>query len=268
MYHPSLVPRKTKSVINNAIPKDTNIEPPNPKPKPTPHKTSYWEYGNRAIKISNFDHKMKKNITILNNIDILFNEFINTNIQSSYTKLSASNITHKLKSGTITSSNKQVYVILPNNKHKYKIIDISFTTISKINITDKDLHKNNIPNFVSALKHKDNTYHVSKIIRLLQIPKYTITENNYNKNNTHHKIATSSYTHITELIKTNSKDKILKSTPKTAFYIKLYNDGSSKAFVINNNKIHYIAININTEQSYINTRTYTLELTNHRITKY
>ena len=233
----------------------------------------YWEYGNTGLKINNFKQKMSNNLSIMNNIDKLFNEYIDTILANDYSKLfnQNSNIKFKLKSGVIKSIKGQVEASLnyKNIIKTYNVIEAGFITISDLNISEKDLKLNSIPNLNSVLTHKDNILHIIKIVNLLKLNnKMKLQSNLSNKNLSLENIYQNANSYIDKLIKKNKKKYILKSDKNTGIYIKVYND-YSKAFYINqsNNIIYYLTTNINFVSLSLNVRFYSFNIKKGKIIK-
>ena len=142
-------------------------------------------------------------------------------------------------------------------------------TILNVKITDKELKKNSIPNLDSILAHKENIYHITKIINLLNFnKKMTIKSNLSNNKTTFENIFLNANSYVDDLVKKDKKKYILKSNSRSGFYIKIYND-HAKGFVIDdiNNTIYYIASNINLKSESINVRYYAFNVTHGKIIK-
>jgi len=146
-------------------------------------KHAYWQYGNRGFKIKNFNKKMSRNLAIMYYVDRVFCEFVETSFNNSYKSLfkSSSNLEYQLKSGTITTVDKVVRVSLNKNKINdcfFTVLNAGYTTISDVNITEKDLLKNKVPSFASVVEHIDNIAHVSKLARIFSLAlKFTVNNN-------------------------------------------------------------------------------------------
>jgi hypothetical protein len=231
----------------------------------------YWEYGNTGLKITNFNKKMSRNLTIMNYIDILFSEYIDMDLTDSYQKLfsSSTNKNYNLKTGLITAKNGIVTAKLtqPKLTGTYNIIEAGFINISDIKLSEKDLKQNSIPNLEQILTHKENIYHITKIIKLFKLKKLmTIKSNISIKNNSFEQMTQNANDFFNELIKNDKKNKILKSNKNSGLYIKIYNS-HAKGFIIDgiNDIIYYIAVNINFKIGNINLRYYALNIKNGRI---
>lgn len=233
----------------------------------------YWEYGNTGLKMKQFKPIMSRNLAIMYYIDRLFNEYIDGILSNDYSKLFSpnSNVKFNLGTGTIKSNKGKVIAILNHKKIKgtFDVLEAGFFTISDIQIKDKELKNNLIPNLESILAHKDNIYHISKIIKLLSFHnRMTIKSNLSNKNTTIETIGLNAESYLNDLIKKNKKKNILKSNKNSGFYIKIYND-HGKGFIIDNlnNLIYYIAANINFKSQTINVRYYSFNLEKGMIKK-
>ena len=233
----------------------------------------YWTCGNRGIKIENFNSVMSKNLSIMFIVDKIFNEYIDSVLTNSYSKLfhKETNTKIELQSGFIESNFGKVSATIKDKfSGKYNVLEASFVTINNIKLTDKDLKNNSIPNLQSLLSHADNNYHTSKILKLLNFDdKINLIENLSNKNNNFNLFSKNANQYITELVEKGNKKKIFKSNKYTGFYIKIYNN-NAKAFFIDekNNLIYYIASSINFATSSINIRYYTFETKNCKIIKH
>jgi len=233
----------------------------------------YWTCGNRGIKIENFNSIMSKNLSIMLIVDKIFNEYIDSVLTNSYSKLfdKETNTKIELQSGFIESNFGKVSAIIKDKfSNKYNVLEASFVTINNIKLTDKDLKNNSIPKLQSLLSHTDNNYHTSKILKLLSFnDKINLIENLSNKNNNFNLFNKNANQYIGDLVEKGNKKKIFKSNKYTGFYIKIYNN-NAKAFFIDekNNLIYYIASNINFTTSSINIRYYTFETKNCKIIKH
>jgi len=233
----------------------------------------YWTCGNRGIKIENFNSIMSKNLSIMFIVDNIFNEYIDSVLSNSYSKLfdKETNTKIELNSGFIESNFGKVSATIKDKfSGKYNILEASFVTLNNIKLTDKDLKNNSIPNLQSLLSHTDNNYHTSKILKLFSFnDKINLIENLSNKNNNFNLFNKNANQYISELVEKGNKKKIFKSNKCTGFYIKIYNN-NAKAFFIDekNNLIYYIASNINFTASSINIRYYTFETKNCKIIKH
>ena len=206
-------------------------------------------------------------------IDRLFNEYIDTILTNTYSKLysSNSNSTYKLKTGSIKSYKGKVSATISHKKLNgtFNVLEAGFMTISNIKLTDKDLKKNSIPNLDSVLSHKDNIYHITKIIKLFNLHKnMTVKSNLSNKNMNLENITSGANSYVADLVKKNEKKRILRSNKHSGFYIKMYNN-YGKGFIIDSvhNIIYYIAANINFKSSSINLRYYAFEIIGGKINK-
>ena len=233
----------------------------------------YWEYGNTGLKIREFKKKMSRNLAIMYYVDRLFNEYIDTILTNSYSKLysPSANYDYKLKTGNIKAYKGNVTANITHKKlnGKFNILEAGFMSISDIKITDKDLKNNSIPNLDSIIEHKDNIYHVTKMIKIFNLyNKMTIKSNLSNKNMILENIASDANSYVDELVKNNKKNKILRSSKNSGFYIKMYNN-HGKGFIIDsvNNIIYYIAVNINFKSLNINLRYYAFEIIKGKINK-
>jgi hypothetical protein len=233
----------------------------------------YWQFGNSGLKIKKFKEKMSRNLSIMYYIDRLFNEYIDTILTNNYAKLfnNKSNTKYTLKSGIINAINGNVTATIKHNKLNgtFKVLDAGFVSLSNINIKQKELKKNSIPDFNSLISHKDNIYHITKIIKIFSLinkmsVKSNISNNYFDFNN----ITSSANNYIDDLIIKNKKNKILKANKNSAFYIKIYND-RGKGFIIDekNNIIYYISSNINFRNMTINLRYYAFEIFHGKIKK-
>ena len=245
----------------------------NPVPEVLSETKFYWEYGNTGLKIKEFKQKMSRNLAIMYYIDKLFNEYIDTVLSNNYSKLFSSNSSVKfnLKTGTIKSNKGKVSAILAHKKitGNFDVLEADFFTISDIKLTDKELKQNSIPNLDSILAHKDNIYHIAKIIKLLNFHnRMTVKSNLSNKSTTLENVALNSDSYVNDLVKKDKKKHILKSNKYSGFYIKIYND-HGKGFIIDdaNNIIYYIAANINFKSKSINVRYYAFSITKGKINK-
>lgn len=226
----------------------------------------YWEYGNTGLKIKEFKKKMKRNLSIMYYIDRLFNEYVDSILTNSYSKLFApnSNSDYKLKTGNIKGSNGKVTATILHKKlsGNFNVLEAGFITLSDLDIADRDLKRNSIPNLDSILKHTDNIYHIAKIIKIFNLhEKMTIKSNLSNNNMNLENISLGANSYLDDLIKKDKKKKILKSNKRSGFYIKMYNN-NGKGFIIDesHNTIYYIAVNINFDSGSINLRYYAFEI--------
>lgn len=233
----------------------------------------YWEYGNTGLKIREFKKKMSRNLSIMYYVDRLFNEYIETILTNSYSKLynPSTNSNYKLKSGNIKAYKGKVTATITHKKltGSFNVLEAGFMTITDVKLTDKDLKKNSIPNLDSILGHKDNIYHITKIIKLFNLhKKMTVKSNLSNKNMSLENITSTANSYVDTLIKKDKKKKILRSDKNSGFYIKMYNN-HGKGFIIDsvNNIIYYIAVNINFKSSNINLRYYAFEIIKGKINK-
>jgi len=233
----------------------------------------YWEYGNTGLKIKEFKKKMSRNLSIMYYVDRLFNEYIDTILTNTYSKLysSSSNSNYKLKTGNIKSYRGKVSATISHKKLNgtFNVLEAGFMTISDIKLTDKDLKNNSIPNLDSILSHKDNIYHITKIIKLFNLhTKMTVKSNLSNKNMNLENITSTANSYVTDLVKNKKKKRILRATRHSGFYIKMYNN-HGKGFIIDSahNIIYYIAVNINFKSSSINLRYYAFEIIDGKINK-
>lgn len=233
----------------------------------------YWQYGNSGLKIINFNKLMSRNLSIMFYIDKLFIEYLTLNNSNNYDNLFNNNTNKKyeLNTGTINSSNGNVSVYINHEKlkGKFNVLSANFISFSNIEITQKELKKNSIPNLNSLLKHKENLFHIAKIIKILSLTnkikiKYNLSNTNVNIND----ISKNANNYLEKLITNNNKNKILKSNKHSAFYIKIYND-KGKSFYIDEKKniIHYMATDINFDNYTVNLRYYTFNILNGKIEK-
>jgi hypothetical protein len=231
----------------------------------------YWQYGNSGLKIINFKRLMSKNLSIMYHIDNLFLEYKSINNLNNYNDLfnKKTNKKYELKKGSIKTSNGDVSVNINHEKikGKFKVLSAEYITLSDIEITQKELKKKSIPNLNSLLKHKDNIFHITKIMKTLTLTKKmrikydSINHNTTNHNTNINDISKNANEYLENLIKNNNKNKILKSNKYSAFYIKIFND-KGKSFYIDEKKniIHYIATDINFNNYSINLRYYTFNI--------
>lgn len=233
----------------------------------------YWEYGNTGLKIIDFNKKMARNLAIMNYIDQLFNEYNNSNLNNNYQKLFSSSINanYDLNTGKININNGVVNVNLKHSKltGTYNILEAGIINFSDINLTEKDLKQNSIPNLEQLLTHKDNNYHITKIIKLFNLKmKSKIKSNVSNKKNSFEQMSKNANELLNELVKNNKKNKILKSNKYSGFYIKIYND-CGKGFIIDGktNILYYVAMNIDYKTSNIHMRYYAFNIKNGKIVK-
>jgi hypothetical protein len=233
----------------------------------------YWEYGNTGLKIKEFKNKMKRNLSIMYYVDRLFNEYIDTVLTNSYSKLfsPSSKSEHRLKTGHINSYKGLVSATIkhPKLNGTFNVREAGFMTISNIKLTDRDLKHNQIPNLDSILGHKDNIYHLTKIIKIFNLGnKMTVKSNLSNNNMSLEKITSGANSHLDALVKKDKKKKILRSGKHSGFYIKMYNN-NGKGFVIDdiNNLIYYVALNINFDNGSINLRYYAFDIIKGKINK-
>lgn len=231
----------------------------------------YWEYGNTGLKINDFNKKMSKNLAIMNYIDQLFCEYSSDNLN--YIKLfsDSTNKIYDSKIGIITAKNGIVNATLKHSKLSgtYNILETGLFNLSDIQLTKKDLKHNSIPNLEQLLTHKDNIYHITKIIKLFELKqKITIKSNTSTKNNSFNNISQNANKLLNELVKNNKKNKILKSNKHSGFYIKIYNN-CGKGFIIDekNNIIYYITNNMDFKIGNVNIRYYAFNIKNGKIIK-
>lgn len=231
----------------------------------------YWEYGNTGLKIQKFKKKMSRNLSIMYHIDLLFNEYIDTVLTNSYTKLFSKNTNTKydLKNGSIKSHDGKVIATLTHNKltGSYDVLEAGFISLSDIILTEKKLKQNSIPNLESILSHKENIYHITKIIKLFTLEKKMMTiKSNISNDDSYEKITTNANSYLENLINHNKKNKILKSNINSGFYIKMYNN-HGKGFIIDgyNNIIYYVAVNINFKLGNVNLRYYAFKIKDGKI---
>ena len=237
------------------------------------HGKKYWEYGNRGLKIKDFNRKMSRNLAIMYYIDRVFVEFIDKTLQSSYADLfhSNSSTTFTLDTGIINSLNGNVTVQPLSKKIKgkgvFKVIEAGYVRIDSIDLTEKDLFKNNIPNLDSIIKNKSNLFHVLKILNIFNIQKkFKYKENLSNQNISFKTISSAANEYINELKSSGNKNMILKSDKNSGFYINVKSD-KAKGFFIDglNNIIHYIGANSNFNERFVYIRYYTFSLTDGKI---
>ena len=233
----------------------------------------YWEYGNTGLKIKEFKKKMSRNLSTMYYIDRLFNEYINSVLTNSYSKLfsTSADSKHSLKTGSIKAYKGKVSATLTHKKltGTYNVLEAGFISLSEIKLTEKDLKQNSIPNLESILTHKDNIYHMTKIVKMFNLSnKMTVKSNLSNKNNSFDKITQNANLYLNNLVNHDKKNKILKSTQNSGFYIKMYND-HGKGFIIDakTNIIYYIAANINFKAGNINLRYYAFDIKGGQIVK-
>jgi hypothetical protein len=233
----------------------------------------YWEYGNRGVKMKNFNKKMSRNLAIMYYIDRVFIEWIDKSLSNNYELLfnPTSSLIFTLKSGQIHTENNQVIVKPLHDKisGSFRVLDAGYVQITDIELTDKDLFKNNIPNIDSIIKHKDNIVHMIKILNIFNIPnKFRVKESVSDKQISFHTISLDAINYIDELKASHNKKTILKSDKNTGFYIKIYNN-RAKAFFLDtsSNLIHYIGTNINFNERFVSIRYYTFELIGGKIKK-
>jgi hypothetical protein len=233
----------------------------------------YWEYGNTGLKIKEFKKKMSRNLSTMYYIDRLFNEYIDTVLTNSYAKLFSANANteYKLKTGSIKTHDGKVIVTLTHKKltGTYRVLDAGFISLSDIAITDKELKQNSIPNLESILSHKENVYHITKIIKLFNLGKKMRIKSNVSNSTPYEKITTNANIYLDNLVKHDNKNKILKSNKNSGFYIKMYNN-HGKGFIIDgtNNIIYYVAVNINFKSANINLRYYAFNIKDGNIIKF
>lgn len=136
------------------------------------YKKMYWQYGNRGIKIEDFDKKMCKNLAIMYYTDLLFNDFLNNIKDNSLSKLfkSETPISYKFKNGYIKNIDGKIYVTLEKNKinNSYEVLNVGHTVILNINTTEETLFSKRIPNLSSIMKSIGNIVHLSKITRIFR----------------------------------------------------------------------------------------------------
>jgi hypothetical protein len=233
----------------------------------------YWEYGNRGIKIKNFNKKMSSNLAIMYYIDRVFVEWIDKSLSNNYELLfnPANSLIFTLKSGEINTANQMVIVKPIHDKisGNFRVLDAGYVQISDIELTDKDLFKNNIPNIDSIIKHKDNIFHLIKILNIFNIPnKFKLKERVSNELISFRNIIKDAINYVDELKASNNKKSILKSDKTTGFYMKVYNY-RAKAFFLDtsNNLIHYIGTNTDFNERFVSIRYYTFELVGGKIKK-
>lgn len=234
-------------------------------------KKVYWEYGNRRLKMRNFDKVMSRNLAIMYYIDRVFCNY-GIVYQHSFKKLfnSHDDSKHIYSCGEIFKENGKVYVKLNNDKLKgiFNVKEANLVTISDIKLTYKDLYKNGIPNLESLLSHKDNLHHVLKITRLFNI------HNKFKVNSNHCKTSFNEITrnanfHIKDEYEKHNKNNILKSPKNVGFYIKMHNDHAKAFFIDNkNNLIYFITVNYDVKLCKVYIRYYTFDITDGKIIKY
>jgi len=248
---------KTKSITINSTSSNSGTEISEPK--------LYWEYGNSGLKIVEFKKKMSRNLAIMYYIDRVFCEYIENNVEKSYSTLFSKDNIYNLKSGIIKTTNKKVNITLTHSKLKgnYNVLEAGYFVIDNINLTEKELKQNSIPSLQSILSHKDNTYHICKIIKIFNIVEMFVEPNVSSNEITFNEITTQSNIFLNELSE-NKKNKILKSNKKSGFYVKIYNN-RAKGFIIYEDIIYYITTDINFTIGNITVRYYTFELKNGKI---
>jgi hypothetical protein len=227
----------------------------------------YWEYGN----VKKLNKKMIKNMIIGFYIDKLFNEYNKNVVSCKYSELFniSSNKSVDLKSGKITTNKGIVTAILQHEKisGSFNIIETAHITLSDINITNKELKEKSIPNINSLLKHTDNIYHITKIIKLFDFDNKINIKSNLSNTNTNFKnITSNANNYINDLIINGKKQKILKTNKNFCYYIKVYND-HIKGFIIDNinNILHYFASSINIKTANTTLRYYIFNTKNGKI---
>lgn len=247
--------------INDIVNNDNQIKKDN---------LHYWEYGNSGIKVKDFNKKMCNNLAILYYIDKVFYDYGILN--KSYSKLYNSENTFTSEYGDIISNNNTVNIKL--NKSKlvgyYNILHTGFTTISDININEKDIKKFRIPSFDSVINHISNIEHILKINRIFDIKnKFNITNNSSSDNFSFDIFINQIFDIIKKYNDNNTTKNLLKSRSNTAFYIKIY-ENHGKAFVIDdsNKLIYYITQNSNNNNTILYIRYYILKIDkNYKIIK-
>ena len=183
----------------------------------------------------------------------------------------ASSLIFTLKSGEINTENNKVTVKPTHDKisGSFRVLDAGYVQISDIELTDKDLFKNNIPNIDSVIKHKDNIVHMIKILNIFNIPnKFRVKESVSDEKISFGTITSDAIGYVDEMKALGNKKAILKSDKTTGFYIKIYNN-RAKAFFLDtsSNLIHYIGTNINFNERFVSIRYYTFELAGGKIKK-
>lgn len=233
----------------------------------------YWEYGNRGIKMKNFNKKMSRNLAIMYYIDRVFVEWIDKSLSNNYELLfnPANSLIFTLKSGEINTANRMVVVKPIHDKisGSFQVLDAGYVQITNVELTDKDLFKNNIPNIDSVIKHKDNIIHLIKILNIFNIPnKFKLKERVSNKLISFRNISSDAINYVNELKTLGNKKQILKSNKTTGFYIKVYNNRAKAFFLdMSNNLIHYIGTNTDFNERVVSIRYYSFELIGGKIKK-
>lgn len=230
-------------------------------------KKIYWEYGNSGLKIKDFDKKMSRNLSILEQIDKIFVEFNNLPANSLGLLFNSGEpIEYQLGNNKINVINlesvSRVNVTINENKISgvYQVLAVGFTEILNIKINENDLTKKKISSFDNFISRLDNIKSIYKIINILTLDnKFEIYENNsiddFNLSN-----IVGNFFQISSEFKTNNQEKkLLKSNTNSAFYIKIY-ETSGMAFIIDslNNLIYYIIESENLSDGSISIRYYLL----------
>ena len=219
-----------------------------------------FEYGKSKIKLDILKKLMKKNLNILNNIDNIIKNFLNSN-----PKLKLNTIINDNKNGSdkkiywnnsgqiIIESEKNFNVILnrnkkttenekitekknekikiTNNEKKYNLIDFGYIKIYDINFTEEFIYKHKIPSFNSIFTFSDNIKHFLKLIKLLDYTnKYKIKINQFSNQN----LSDIIYQNLPIIISNIDEKKNLFDSidKKFTFYIKITME-KTIAFIIN-----------------------------------
>ncbi len=230
-------------------------------------KKIYWEYGNSGLKIKDFEKKMSRNLSILEQIDKIFMEFNNLPANSlGFLFNSGEQVEYQLGNNKINvitlESGTRVNMTINENKISgvYEVLAVGFTEILNIKINENDLVKKKIHSFDSFISRLDNIKSIYKIINILTLDnKFDIYENNsiddFNLSN----IVENFFQISSDFKKNNQEKKLLKSNTNSAFYIKIY-EISGVAFIIDssNNFIYYITESENLSDGSIFIRYYLL----------
>ena len=203
---------------------------------------------------------MGKNLNILNELNIIFSKFIYKNPKIILDEL-LNNVSYENNKKLFSNDNG--YININKNKNNfqifvnkskflglYNIIDCGYIKIYDINLNNKLLKQNNIPNFDSFINNSNDLNYILNIIKLFKIDNaFKLKLNCLNKMS----ILNFIKIYSSELIKKVDKNiNILNSNISTVFYIKVYESYTQSFFIDKSKKLIYYIYSENFEDhSYI-----------------
>ena len=230
-----------------------------------------WEFGKSGIKIEKLKKYQSRNLAIFFYLNSIFIDFIDY-----YPGINLSDIIEKFNDplintqcditkclywnnfGSILLKSNELFVRITRDKLNgiYKILDCGYFKFYDVDIDDDILNKFKIPNLNSLLAHNDNTKHLVKILKILQLAQTHINTHINTHTKTNLFKTKSNFLNqmdfedvikylLPEIInKINNKEDIFKLSNNFTFYIKMY-DTHTKAFLIDkSSKLIYYWISI------------------------